>query len=113
MHKVDIGASFSNLGGVKNLFLDIDVQYIASTYQYYGNSNGGFPIEDAWTETKKQGGYWLSNMKIRKNINNLGFFVGIENMTNKDYVIQLGSDINDRGYPMPGRTVLGGIGIKF
>lgn len=112
-HKVDIGASFSHLGGVENLFLDTDVQYIASTYQYYSASDLGFPIETVWTETKKQGGYWLANMKVRKSINNFGLSLGVENLTNKQYVIQLGSSIDDRGYPMPGRTILGGIEFRF
>ncbi|MBI4834918.1 MAG: TonB-dependent receptor [Planctomycetes bacterium] len=114
VHKTDIGINFANLGGAENLFLDMDVQYIASTYQYYGNSDLGFPVETAWTETKKQGGYWLVNMKIRKNTaGNFGFFIGMENITNKEYVIQLGSSINDRGYPMPGRTVLAGAEFRF
>jgi outer membrane cobalamin receptor len=112
-HKTDLGIRFNNLGGMEKLFLDFNVQYISSTYQYY-TIYEAWPGTAVWAETKKQGGYWLANMKLRKNTaGNFGFFVGMENITNKDYVIQLGSSINDRGYPMPGRTVLAGAEFRF
>jgi len=112
-HKVDLGASFNHLAGQEDLFLDMGAQYIAPTYQYFIKTDLGFPVEKAWTRTKKLSGYWLANLKLRKSVKKVEFSLGVENLFNKQYAIQFGSDINDRDYPMPGRTILGGLKLEF
>ena len=112
-HKVDLGSSFAHFAGKEDLFLDLGAQYVAPTYQYYEKTDLGFPITNAWTETKKFSSYWLANLKLRKIVKNLEFSLGVENLFNKEYTIQAGSDIDDRDYPMPGRMVVGGLSVRF
>ncbi|MEK7449100.1 MAG: TonB-dependent receptor, partial [Planctomycetota bacterium] len=111
-HKLDIGISVKHPAGIEKLFLDISGQYISDTYQYYA-VYAAWPATKVSTDSKKLPGYWLVHLKLRKNIKDTTLFLGVDNLTNKEYAIQFGSSLDDRDYPMPGRSVSGGLEVKF
>ncbi|MBA7573050.1 hypothetical protein ES708_14839 [subsurface metagenome] len=97
---------------MENLLLDIGVQYTADTYQYY-SVYAPWPATSVSTTSKKLDGCWLANFKLRKKAGRMEFFSGMDNIFNKDYTVQFGSSLDDRGYPMPGRTVSSGLKFEF
>jgi outer membrane receptor protein involved in Fe transport len=108
--KLDFTLSHKNLFGVENLMFDFGLQYTSETYQYYSDYNAWPAVT---TLTKSLPGYWLSGLKIRRSTKGLELFLGIDNLTNKEYAAQFGSSIDDRDYPMPGRSYTAGLNLKF
>jgi TonB-dependent siderophore receptor len=111
-YKLDGGVNYQDVMGLAKLCLNMDIQYVAKTYQYYW-IYATWPDPSVTTQTKEMPGFWLVNLKLRQKIKTVDLFLGVDNLTNKKYTIQAGSDINDLGYPMPGRSVTGGLTLNF
>jgi outer membrane cobalamin receptor len=109
-HKLDMGLTYNNFLNVSGLSINVDTQYVSDIYQYFQNW-------DAWPDvtmdTKKMDSYWLTNMKVSQKIGNSEVFLASNNLFDTDYAIQFGRTIDDGDYPMPGRSITGGIKVSF
>ncbi|MFH0889417.1 MAG: TonB-dependent receptor [Planctomycetota bacterium] len=109
-NKFDFTASHKNVFSIDKLMFDINVQYVSDAYQYYSDYTA-YPT--VTTIKKSLASYWLSNLKIRRTMESMEFFLGVDNITDKKYAAQFGSSIDDCNYPMPGRTYNFGLSIRF
>ena len=111
-HKIDAGLKFTDFASIKDFIFNLGIQYNSATYQYYA-IYAAFPDTSVTTQEKKMAGYWLVNLKLSKNVKDMNFSLGVENLLNKQYTTQAGSSITDRGYPMPGRMVMVNCEMKY
>lgn len=109
-HKLDLGLSYKDIFRVNGLRLNLDSQYVAKTYQYYQNWNA-WPV--VTMDAKEMASYWVTDMKLTKEINNAEIFFAVNNLFDEKYAIQFGSSIDDHDYPMPGRGFTAGATLKF
>lgn len=109
-HNLDMGLIYNNVLNLSGLSINVDTQYVSDIYQYFQNW-------DAWPDvtmdTKKMDSYWLTNVKVSKKCGNTEVFLASNNLFDKDYAIQYGRSIDDGDYPMPGRSITGGIKVSF
>ena len=91
--------NFSLLPGFN---LNIAGQYVSERFNYYPNYED-YP--NVTMDTKKLGSHIVINAALTKTIHRyLTIAAGIKNLTDTDYALQFGNSIDDRDYPMPGRT---------
>ncbi len=109
-HKLDIGLTYNNVLNVSDLSINVDTQYVSDIYQYFQNWSA-WP--DVTMDTKKMHSYWLTNVKVSKKCGNTEVFLASNNLFDTDYAIQFGRSIDDGDYPMPGRSITGGIKVTF
>jgi len=109
-HKLDLGVSYEDLLSVSGLNLHLNAQYVSETYQYYQNWDAP-PVVSM--DTKKMDSYWLADTKVTKKIKNMEIFFAVNNIFDEEYAIQFGQTIDDRDYPMPGRSITGGITVRM
>jgi len=109
-YKVDLDLEYENLFRKKGLRLNLDCQYVDKTYQYYNNW-AAWPAVS--TDTKRLKDYTLVNIKLAQSFKNGEVFLGVDNLFDREYAHQFGLDIDDQDYPMPGRSITGGIKVKF
>ena len=105
-----LGLEWRNFFRREGLRLNLDAQYVDKTYQYYANW-AAWPAVS--TDTKRLKDYTLVNIKLAQSFKNGEVFLGVDNLFDREYAHQFGFDINDRDYPMPGRSITGGIKVKF
>jgi len=108
--KMDFAVSYQNVLDIPQLIFNIETQYTSKTFQYYSDYSAWPAVT---TLAKQLPGYWLTNLKLRQKTKSVNFFLGIDNIANKQYAVQFGSSIDDRDYPMPGRTYTSGLELKF
>jgi outer membrane cobalamin receptor len=109
-HKLDLGLAYDNFLNVNGLRFNVDTQYVSEIYQYFQNYDA-FP--SVTMDTKKMDAYWLTNIKVTKEIGNTEVFLASNNLFDTDYAIQFGRSVDDGDYPMPGRSITGGIKVSF
>jgi len=89
-------------------------EYSDEKYQYYQNWNN-WPVVTMDTKTIPSYSvfdlYLSRKIKLGKNEGNL--FFNFYNIFNQEYALNFGSDINDRNYPMPGRSINMGFSARL
>ncbi len=91
----------------KDLFLNFNTEYTSRRFNYYENWNN---LPEITMDTKELKLYYLVNVHLRKKIfENLILSLSIKNLFDTHYGVQFGNGLNDRDYPMPGRTFIAGI----
>jgi len=109
-NKADLGLQYKNFLQIKDLKLNLALQYVSAIYQYYSNW-------DSWPnvtmDTKKIPGYTVVNARLSKSFRDIKYFLSGENLFNEKYSTIFGSRINDQDYPMPERKIIGGFEIEF
>ena len=72
-------------------------------------------VHKQWTQDgnsgKKLPSYTLLNIRITQKISDAEIFFGIDNITDKKYIDR--TDVSGNPYPLPGRTIFGGVALKF
>ncbi len=92
--------------------LSFQGRFVGERVSYYTNYDN-FP--EVTQDIKKTPNYFLCDAKLTQGLRkHLKLFLAIDNLFDiKDYLEQLGTSIDDRGYPFPGRTFTGGMSLKF
>ena len=108
--KMDLSTEIKDVFSIEKFLVNMGVQYISETSQYYSDYSAWPSVT---TMEKSLSGYWLVNLKTRYSIKDAELFLGLDNLTDKKYAIQFGSSIDDRDYPMPGRTITTGVTMRF
>ncbi|MBI5206830.1 MAG: TonB-dependent receptor, partial [Candidatus Firestonebacteria bacterium] len=103
---VKIGLNFE-----KGTKINFNTRYISERYNYYPNYNNSPQVT---MDTKKLPDYFVADIKLSQNIKeNYNIFLSVNNILDKKYKEQFGTTFKDQGYPMPPRTISGGIEVKF
>lgn len=93
---------------IPNSEIDLEVIYKGERVNYYPD------FIDGVMKPKKLSPYTLLNLRLsQKFLTHLKTFLNIENLLDIDYADQFGNSLDDRDYPRPGRSIIGGIGIGF
>jgi outer membrane receptor protein involved in Fe transport len=91
----------------KDFFLNLNTEYTSRRFNYYENWNN---LPEITMDTKELKPYYLVNVHLRRKIfEGLMLSLGIRNLFDIHYAVQFGNGLNDRDYPMPGRTFIAGI----
>ena len=110
--KADLDLEQRNLFHKEGLSLNINVQYVDDTYQYYANY-APWPATGVTTDKKNLDDYTLVDLRLTQAFKAGEIFMAADNIFNEDYANQFGVSITDRDFPMPGRNVRLGIKMKF
>ena len=93
-----------------------------ANYKIQYNNDSGFGVMLAgqyvhrqWEQDGEQGmklpSYTILNMRISQQILDAELFLGVDNITDKKYIDR--TDGFGKTFPLPGRTIFGGITVKF
>ncbi|MCX7994297.1 MAG: TonB-dependent receptor [candidate division WOR-3 bacterium] len=86
----------------KDFLLTVSTQYTSRRFNYYENWTS---LPDITIDTKELKPCYLINLNIcRRFFKHLKFSSGIKNLLNYSYSVQFGNSMDDKDYPMPGRT---------
>jgi outer membrane receptor protein involved in Fe transport len=75
-----------------------------------------YAIDDVTNETARAKQYWTTDLKLSYKLKMAELFVAVDNLFNEyynDYTVMSTVDTDKVYYPAPGRTVFGGIKLKF
>ncbi|UCD85400.1 MAG: TonB-dependent receptor, partial [Deltaproteobacteria bacterium] len=88
--------------------LSFQGRFVGERVAYYTNYDY-FP--EVSKDIKKTSSYFLCDAKVSQTLRkHMEIFLAIDNLFNeKDYIEQLGTSLNDRGYPFPGISFNGGM----
>jgi len=88
--------------------IDLEVIYKGERVNYYPDFKSGE------MKPKRLSPYTLLNLRLSQRfLRHFRIFLNIENLLNVDYADQFGNSLDDKDYPRPGRSLVGGIGIGF
>lgn len=91
-----------NLNVPYDFVINVTNLYVAERVNYYSNYDN-YPT--VTMDEKKLDDYVLVNVSASKTfLNYLTFALGIKNLFDSEYATQFGNTIDDRDYPVPGRT---------
>lgn len=110
-HKIDLNLEYKISSDIERDGLNLNVQYISKTYNYYANYHT-WPDTAVTYDTKRLSGYVVVNVKLTRRFKDGEFFFAIDNLFDEKYA-KFGGDINDQGYPMPGASISGGVKVGF
>jgi iron complex outermembrane receptor protein len=75
-----------------------------------------YAIDDVTNETARDKQYWITDLKLSYKLKMAELFVGVDNLFNEfynDYTVMSTTSTDKVYYSAPGRTMLGGIKLKF
>jgi outer membrane receptor protein involved in Fe transport len=75
-----------------------------------------YAIDDVTNETARNKQYWTTDLKLSYKLKMVELFMGVDNLFNEfynDYTVMSTVDTDKVYYPAVGRTVFGGIKLKF
>ncbi len=100
---------FSPITGIK---LSFQGSFVGERVAYYTNYDN---LPEVTKDIKKTPDFFLFDIKITQSLREqMKIFLAIDNLFDKkDYIEQLGTTIDDRGYPFPGRSFTGGMSLEF
>ncbi len=107
-HKLDAGAGVD----VEGFRADVSWQVRSAVFQYYPRYA---PFPDTWIAMDKKSlpASSVVNAKVSRKFERLEIFLAGDNLFNQEYAMQFGSTVDDRDYPMPGRSFTAGAGVEF
>ena len=94
------------LGFLKHFDLNLAERYTGQEYA----------IDDVLGQTARAKQYWTTDAKLSYKLKNAELFMGVDNIFNEfynEYTVMSTTSTNKVYYPAPGRTVLGGVKLKF
>jgi outer membrane cobalamin receptor len=108
-HMFRLNLSYKDIAGIKGFSLNTKATFVDDTYCYYTNWSAWPAVS---TDEKQEKNYITIDLKLSRKINNKEFYLVINNLFD-EYYAKFGGDINDEGYPQPGRAIYLGIKYKF
>ena len=75
-----------------------------------------YAVDDVLNQTARTKQYWTTDAKLSYKLKCMELFMGIDNIFNEYYnyyTVMSTTSTNKDYYPAPGRTVFGGIKLKF
>ncbi len=94
-----------------NVFLS--GRYLSKRQRYY-IKYAAFPSSAVTMDTKELADYFVSDIKLtQKLFDKLNLYLTIDNILDAKFKEQMGSDVNDKDYPLPGRTFTFGAKYQF
>ncbi len=92
---------------VHDFFLNICLNYTSARTNYYENWSA-LPV--IAMDTKRIDPCFLVELNVRKKfLDHFSLKFGVKNLFDRKYAVQFGNSIQDKDYPMPGRTICGEI----
>lgn len=111
-HKVDLGLELVDPFELKGFRANLDWQFQSAIAQYYPRYA---PFPDTWVamDTKELSRFSTLNVKLSYKVDRLEFILAVDNLFDDEYAMQFGYSLDDRDYPMPGRSFTTGVSLEF
>ena len=97
---------------------DLDVGFLKHFIFTVGEKFAGqeYAVDDVLNQTARVKQYWTTDAKLSYKLKYMELFIGMDNIFNEYYnyyTVMSTTSTNKDYYPAPGRTVFGGIKLKF
>jgi outer membrane receptor for Fe3+-dicitrate len=86
---------------------------ILNYYEVWTETSSGSYIYDVSHPTKEINAYWVFGLRVATSWDGGEAFLRIDNAFDRQYARQIGSTLEDRNFPMPGRSLTLGTKLQF